>query len=141
MELVVTETVSTTAVSPVEPVLLSEEERTVAVVGIVIVLLDVVGTDDADEVLLLTPSVVDVLGVVVGADGKADDSEAELVDTSDDDKLLLDELSEESTELLLLDSEEVIDTLLVVAVVSLTTVEEDFLVVSVGTTIVLDLVL
>ena len=39
----------------------------------VIELLVVWGTDDADEALLLTSSLVDVTGVVVGADGKTED--------------------------------------------------------------------
>ena len=73
MELVVGDRLSTTAVSPLETVLLSEEETTVAVVGIRIELLVVWGTDDADEALLLTSSLVDVTGVVVGADGKTED--------------------------------------------------------------------
>ena len=131
-----------TDVSPVVIVLLSDEIMD-PVVGIVIVVLVVGGTVDPATVLLLrvlpTVEVPNVVGVVVGANRREDDSELELVLRFDDDKLLLEELSEEITVPLLLVSEDVNEIL--VEVVSRTNVDDDFRVVSVGTITVLDIVL
>lgn len=131
-----------TDVSPVVIVLLSEETMD-PVVGIVIVVLVVGGTVDPATVLLLrvlpTVEVPNVVGVVVGANRKEDDSELKLVLRFDDDKLLLEELPEELTVPLLLVSEDVNEVL--VKVVSRTNVDDDFRVVSVGTITVLDIVL
>ena len=84
-----------TGVTSLEIVVLSDEETGIPDVGITIVLLDVRGTEDTDRVLIPTGEVVNVLGVVVGADCNVDDSEVELETCSEDDKLILDDLSEE----------------------------------------------